>query len=160
MVWYFFQQMEKFLLLTSDVLQVKKLHGSAIVYSLKCSVMELMGRNLLSYFFLRSLRNFFLCCDVNGFILQDIFCFIFYSWQVLNREPIFTSLYLGERSFRERSCYVLHSIKQIHTNWHQTRKISCHNRTGVFINVISTWLYVEWSTDNILLKVSFISIVQ
>ena len=64
----FFQQMEKFLLLASDVLQVKKLYGSAIVYSLKCSVMELIGRNLLPYFFLRNLGSFFLRCDVNDFM--------------------------------------------------------------------------------------------
>jgi len=56
--------MEKFLLLTAGVLQVKKLHGSAIVCSSNCSVMELIGRNLLPYFFLRSLRSLCLCCDV------------------------------------------------------------------------------------------------
>jgi len=65
----FFQQMEKFLLLTSKVLHVKKLHGSAIVCSLKCSVVELIGRNLLPYFLFRSLRIFFLCCVVNDFML-------------------------------------------------------------------------------------------
>ena len=65
----FLQKMEKFILLISFMLQVKKLHGYATVFGLKCSVMELIGRNLLPYFFLRSLRSFFLCCDVNYFML-------------------------------------------------------------------------------------------
>jgi hypothetical protein len=96
-----------------------------------------------------------LCC-------KTYFVFFFYSWQVLNREPIFTSLYsyLGERSLWQRSCFVLHSIKQIHTTWHQTIIISCHDGTGMFINLISTWRYVEWFIDNILLRVSFISMAQ
>ena len=91
---------------------------------------------------------------------KTYFVFFFYSRQVLNREPIFTSLYFGERSLWQRSCHVLHSIKQIHTTWYQTRTISCHDRTGIFINLISTWCYIEWSIDNILLRVSFISMTQ
>ena len=152
--------MEKFLLLASDVLQVKKLYGSAIVYSLKCSVMELIGRNLLPYFFSPKSRKLFptLWCEWLYVVRRILFSFLLLT--SLKSRAHF-HLFIFGRTFLPTEVLLCSSFHHANTYYLTSDKNNfCYNRTGMFINLISTWCYIEWSIDNILFKVYFISMGQ